>query len=210
MTPSVIAIDGPAASGKGTLARRLARHLDRPHLDTGLLYRAVARALMDRNVPLSDEAAAASVAAALDPDHLDPARLRGGAMGDAASIVSAYGGVRESLLAFQRRFAAQPGGAVLDGRDIGTVVCPDADIKLYVTATPSERARRRFLELSQQGEATTLDLVLEDILRRDGRDAARSVAPLKAAPGAVLLDTTDLDPDSAFAHALQLIGAILR
>ena len=206
----VIAIDGPAASGKGTLARRLARHLGRPHLDTGLLYRAVARDLMDRNQPLSDPEAAAQAAASLDKSGLDDPRLRSREMGEAASLVSAFAGVRDTLLAFQRRFADQAGGAVLDGRDIGTVVCPGADIKLYVTASPEERARRRQRELAQAGQPAEFDAVLADIQRRDARDQGRPNAPLRMADDAVLLDTTELDVEAAFARALVIVESHLR
>src|SRR5215210_594567 len=143
----IIAIDGPAGSGKGTLAKRLAGHFGLPHLDTGLLYRAVALTLLDTGLPLNDPSAAVRVAHALNPARLDDPRLTGREMGDAASVVSAYQPVRDALLDLQRRFAAQPGGAVLDERDIGTVVCPDADAKLFVTASPEERARRRCNEL---------------------------------------------------------------
>ncbi|NNM71096.1 (d)CMP kinase [Enterovirga aerilata] len=201
----VIAIDGPAASGKGTLARRLARHLGRPHLDTGLLYRAVARDMLDREEPLSDAALAARAAAALDTARLDDPRLRSREMGEAASIVSTFAAVRETLLGFQRRFARQEGGAVLDGRDIGTVVCPDADLKLYVTASPEERARRRQRELAQTGEPSDFETVLADIRRRDARDQGRPNAPLRMAEDAVLLDTTALDADAAFAEALRIV-----
>ncbi|WP_375459651.1 (d)CMP kinase [uncultured Enterovirga sp.] len=205
MSATVIAIDGPAASGKGTLARRLAEHLGCPHLDTGLLYRAVARVMMDRGIALSDAEAAASVAASLAPEQLDASRLRGVEMGEAASVVSVHEAVRNALLAWQRRFATQPGGAVLDGRDIGTVVCPEADVKLYVTASAEERARRRFREVSATGETTTFEAVLADILRRDARDADRAAAPMRAAPDARHLDTTALDADAAFAKALEIV-----
>jgi cytidylate kinase len=201
----VIAIDGPAASGKGTLARRLAMHLGRPHLDTGLLYRAVARAMLDAGWALEDESRAARVASELDMAVMDGKSLRGREMGEAASIVSAYGPVRDALLAYQRRFATQPGGAVLDGRDIGTIVCPSAEVKLYVTASPEERARRRHRELSTAGDETSYEAVLADIRRRDQRDETRSAAPLKRAEDAILLDTTALDADSAFAQALAIV-----
>ena len=201
----VIAIDGPAASGKGTLGRRIAAHLGRPYLDTGLLYRAVARELLDRERSLSDPDAAASVASSLDAARLSDERLRGRDMGEAASIVSAHEPVRDALLAYQRRFAAQPGGAVLDGRDIGTVVCPKADIKLYVTASAEERARRRHRELEQAGEASDYAIVLAAIIRRDERDANRGAAPLRIAPDAVVLDTTTLDADRALAAALAIV-----
>lgn len=201
----VVAIDGPAASGKGTLARRIAAHLGRPHLDTGLLYRAVARAMLDRGLPLADEAAALAVAEGLDVARIDETLLRGAAMGEAASVVSVHVGVRQALLGVQRRFAAQPGGAVLDGRDIGTVVCPEADVKLFITASPEVRARRRFKELVAKGEPVTFDRVLEDIRQRDERDASRGAAPMRAAPDAYRLDTTLLDPDAAFSRALELL-----
>lgn len=201
----IVAIDGPAASGKGTLARRLAGHLGLPHLDTGLLYRAVALAMLDRGEVLEDPARAAAAAEALDVVRLDAARLRSRHMGEAASIVSAFVPVRDALLGVQRRFAAAPGGAVLDGRDIGTVVCPEADAKLYVTASPEERARRRHRELEMGGEPTDYAAVLADIRRRDGRDQDREAAPLRAAPDAILIDTTECDPDEAFRRALAAI-----
>ena len=202
----IIAIDGPAASGKGTLGKRLAEHYGFAHLDTGLLYRAVARVLMDRNVPLADRDAAAEVAQNLDVSHLDDdSRLRGAAMGEAASVVSAYQPVRDALLAFQRQFSMQQPGAVLDGRDIGTVVCPDADVKLFITAAPEERARRRHLELLRRGEQAEYETILDDIRRRDERDTNRSTAPLKAAADAVTLDTTHLDPEAAFQAALRIV-----
>lgn len=201
----IVAIDGPAASGKGTLARRLAQHLGLPHLDTGLLYRAVALALLDRGEALEDPARAAAAAEALDATRLDAARLRSRHMGEAASIVSAFVPVRDALLGVQRRFAALPGGAVLDGRDIGTVVCPDADAKLYVTASPEERARRRHRELETGGEPTAYAAVLAEIRRRDARDRDREAAPLRAAPDAILIDTTECDPEEAFRRALAAI-----
>lgn len=201
----VIAIDGPAASGKGTLARRLAAHLGCPHLDTGLLYRAVAMSMMRRGTPLGDEDAAVRAADALDPSGLSDPALRGREAGEAASVVSAVPAVRDRLLAFQRAFAAQPGGAVLDGRDIGTVVCPGADVKLYVTASVETRADRRFRELKLAGEADSLEEVAAEIRRRDGRDQGRAAAPLAVAPGATVLDTTGLDADGAFQRALAIV-----
>ena len=201
----IIAIDGPAASGKGTLAKRLATHYGLPHLDTGLLYRAVARLLLDDRRPLTDPAAAEEAALHLDASRLQDPRLRGAEMGEAASLVSGYQPVRDALLAFQRDFAAQATGAVLDGRDIGTVVCPLAEVKLFVTATPEERAWRRHLELLARGEIAEFRAILEDIRRRDERDSSRSTAPLKAAPDAVLLDTTSLDADAAFRAALEIV-----
>jgi cytidylate kinase len=201
----IIAIDGPAASGKGTLGRRLAVHFGLPHLDTGLLYRAVARTLLDRNLPLTDEGAAEGAAVRLDRALLDDPRLRGAEMGDAASVVSAYQPVRDALLDFQRQFAGQATGAVLDGRDIGTVVCPLADVKLFITAAPEERARRRHLELLGREQAAEFTAILNDIRRRDERDASRATAPLKPAADAVILDTTRLDADGAFRAALDIV-----
>jgi len=201
----IIAIDGPAASGKGTLARRLAAHYGLPHLDTGLLYRGVARLLLDNGQSLTDEAAATKAAESLDPRVLGDPRLRGREMGEAASVVSAYQPVRDALLAFQRRFSEQATGAVLDGRDIGTVVCPLADAKLFVTAAPEERARRRHLELLDRNEPAEFTAILEDILRRDERDMSRPHAPLKPAFDAMILDTTHLDAEATFRAALELV-----
>jgi len=203
--PLIIAIDGPAASGKGTLAKRLADHYGLPHLDTGLLYRAVALTLIDAGLSLDDSAAASEAARGLDVDRLDDPRLRERAMGEAASRISAVPEVRAALLAWQRRFAADPQGAVLDGRDIGTVVCPYASVKLYITASSEERARRRHLELAGRGEAATLGAILADIEARDARDASRAAAPLRMAEDAVQLDTTELDPDAAFAEARGIV-----
>jgi CMP/dCMP kinase len=203
--PMVIAIDGPAASGKGTLARRLADHYGLPHLDTGLLYRAVALTLIDAGAPLDDEAAAARAAASLIADRLADPRLRERAMGEAASRISGIPAVRAALLAWQQRFAGTPDGAVLDGRDIGTVICPDARVKLFITASAEERARRRHRELTARGEEATLAAILADIQARDARDASRSAAPLKAAADAVVLDTTELDADEAFAAARAVV-----
>jgi cytidylate kinase len=204
----IVAIDGPAASGKGTLARRIAVHFGLPHLDTGLLYRAVARALLDLGLDHTDAYHAAEAARGLDPHDLDESRLRGREMGQAASVVAAMPDVRAALVKLQRDFAAQPRGAVLDGRDIGTVICPETPIKLFVTATAEERARRRFRELSAKGEPVTYEAVLEDIRARDERDSKRSVAPLRAAEGARLLDTTDLDIDAAFRAALAIVNEL--
>ena len=201
----IIAIDGPAASGKGTLAKRLAAHFGLPHLDTGLLYRAVARTILDRNSDLGHEPTATLVAQSLDTSHLDDPRLREREMGEAASLVSGFQPVRDALIEFQRRFAAQLPGAVLDGRDIGTVVCPIAEVKLFVTATPEERARRRHLELVARDEPADFSAILEDIRRRDERDTSRAVAPLRPAPDAVVIDTTALDADAAFRRALEVV-----
>lgn len=201
----IIAIDGPAASGKGTLARMVAAHYGLACLDTGLLYRAVARDVMERDASLEDVAVATAVARTLDPATLDDAALRLPGIGDAASIVARMPSVRSALLDFQRDFAAQEPGAVLDGRDIGTVVCPDADAKLFVTAAIEVRARRRFEEQRQRGEPVTYEGVLEVIRRRDERDSARADSPLHQARDAMLLDTTDLAIESAFDAAVGLI-----
>jgi cytidylate kinase len=201
----LIAIDGPAASGKGTLARRLARHFNVPHLDTGLLYRATAAGVIDKGYRLEDGVQAASIARGLALVDFDEERLRSREMGEAASVVAAIPEVREALIDAQRRFAARPGGAVLDGRDIGTVICPDAPVKIFVTATPETRAQRRALELAGRGEKVDFAAVLEDIRKRDARDAGRSAAPLRAAADAVTLDTTLLDVEAAFAAALHIV-----
>ena len=204
----IIAIDGPAGSGKGTLAKRLAGHFGLPHLDTGLLYRAVALALLDAGLPMADVSAAARAATSLDTSRLDDPRLKGRDMGDAASVVSAHQPVRDALLDLQRRFARQPGGAILDGRDIGTVICPQADAKLFVTATPEERARRRYLELLARNEPAEFEVILADIRRRDERDMTRSAAPLKPAEDAVILDTTTLDAEAAFRTAFEIVERV--
>jgi cytidylate kinase len=203
----IIAVDGPSASGKGSISRRLAAHLGLPYLDTGLLYRAVARDMLDQGLPLDDEDAAVRAAKSLDLSGLDDPRLRERRMGEAASQVAASPAVREALLELQRDFAHQPGGAVLDGRDIGTVVCPAADVKLYIAASPDERARRRYLELRERGEDVDEDEIYQDILKRDRRDQERSAAPLRKADDAHLLDTTNLDIEQAFKAALGLINA---
>lgn len=201
----IIAIDGPAASGKGTIARRLAQHYGLPHLDTGLLYRATACVLLDHGARLDDSDRAVGAARSLALTDFDEARLRGAQMGDAASVVAAIPAVRAALLDVQRAFAAQAGGAVLDGRDIGTVICPSADVKLFVTASPETRAQRRALELRGRGERADFADVLLDIRRRDERDSGRSSAPLVAAPDAVMLDTSDLDVEAAFAAARGVV-----
>ena len=207
--PTVIAIDGPAASGKGTLARKLARHFGLPHLDTGLLYRATARALMEGSRPLGDVGAAVEAARSLALMEFDEATLRGREMGEAASVVAAIPEVRVTLIEAQRRFAMRPEGAVLDGRDIGSVICPNATAKIFVTASPRVRAQRRALELASRGEAVEFEAILADIVRRDERDSTRSVAPLRAAPDAVTLDTSGLDIEGAFQAALAVVNKAL-
>ena len=201
----IIAIDGPAASGKGTLGKRIAEHFGLAHLDTGLLYRAVARDVRARGGALEDPGAATAAARGLDPATLDDPGLRAPGLGEAASIVAGIASVRAALLQLQRDFARRPPGAVLDGRDIGTVVCPDADIKIFVTASPEVRARRRHLERRTRGEPATYEAVLEDIRRRDQRDASRNAAPMQQAPDAFLLDTTILDIEAAFNTAVGVI-----
>src|SRR5262245_39566734 len=203
----IIAIDGPAASGKGTLARRIAAHYGLRHLDTGLIYRAVAKALIDAGHPLDQRDQAVAAARALDPGRFDPAVLKTAAIGEAASIVSAIPEVRAALLDLQRRFAAEPPGAVLDGRDIGTVICPQADVKIFVVAAPEERARRRTAELGAAGRPVDAAAVLADILRRDERDRTRAAAPLVPAADAHLLDTTHLDIDAAVRAAIDIVEA---
>lgn len=203
--PLVIAVDGPAASGKGTLARRLAAHYGLPHLDTGLLYRGVAHAVLAAGAALDAPVVAAEHAARLDVKALDESLLRGREMGEAASIVAAIPDVRAALLKLQRRFARGNKGAVLDGRDIGTVICPDAKAKLFVTATPEVRAARRLKELAGRGEPADFDSILRDIRRRDARDSGRADAPLKMADDAVTLDTSALTIDEAFDAARRIV-----
>ena len=203
----IIAIDGPAASGKGTLGKRLAAYCGLRHLDTGLIYRAVAKALLDADKRPDDEAAAVAAAKALDPARFDEVVLKGQAVGEAASIVSAIPALRAELIAFQRDFAAQSPGAVLDGRDIGTVICPKADVKIFVTATPEVRARRRALEYRALGKPVDEAAVLADIRKRDERDMGRATAPLKQAADAHLLDTTHLDVEGAVAAAIDIVEA---
>jgi CMP/dCMP kinase len=201
----IIAIDGPAASGKGTLGKRLADHYGLRHLDTGLLYRAVAKALLDAGHSPGNRARAVAAAEALDLSRFDEPALKDPAVGDAASQVSAIPEVRGALLSFQRNFARTPPGAVLDGRDIATVICPDADVKIFVTATAEKRACRRTAELQAAGSNVNPSDVLADILRRDERDAKRVVAPLKVAADAHVLDTTDLDIEAAVRAAVAIV-----
>lgn len=198
--PLIIAIDGPAAAGKGTLARRLAAHLNLPYLDTGLLYRATARRLLDAAGDPSDPTAAEHAARTLQPADLDRTNLRTPEIDRAAAAVASIPPVRAALLHFQRNFATQ-NGAVLDGRDIGTIIFPNAQAKLFITATVQARAHRRWLELTARGLATTEETVRADMQARDAADASRAAAPLRPAPGALILDTTTLTADQAFEAA---------
>ena len=205
----IIAIDGPAASGKGTLARRLAEHFDLPHLDTGLTYRAVGHALLQSGLPLDREELAEIVAENLDLASLDREVLSSHEVGEAASKIAVMSNVRRMLVDIQRKFAESGKGAVLDGRDIGTVVCPDADIKLYVTASAETRARRRHREVDEKGGGASYEEILEDIKRRDERDMGRADSPLKPAEDAHLIDTTEMSIETAFQTALELVEAKL-
>jgi cytidylate kinase len=205
----LIAIDGPAASGKGTLGRLIAAHYGLPHLDTGKLYRAVARDTLAAGGKPADAGAALAAAKALDPATLDDPQLMEGRLSEAASIVASHPGVREALRAYQRAFAGQARGAVIDGRDIGTVICPDADVKLFVTASAETRALRRYRELREAGHNVTEAEILADIERRDERDKTRAISPLRKARDAYLLDTTNLDIDAAFKAAIALIDAAM-
>jgi cytidylate kinase len=204
----VIAVDGPAASGKGTIALALAKHLNLPHMDTGLLYRAVALNLWRWGGDPSSEFEALRACDDLGFDPGDP-ELRSEPVSRIASMISAYPSVRAALLKRQQDFAAQPGGAVLDGRDIGTVIAPDADVKLFVTATPEMRAERRLRELEERGMTAHYEDVLADVRGRDARDSSRAVAPLKAAAEALILDTTALDAEQAIAQAILLVERTL-
>ncbi len=207
----IVAIDGPSASGKGTLARRLAQELGFAFLDTGLLYRAVGAAVLAAGADPGEEAVALEAARALELKDLDAGGLRREAAGQAGSAVAAIPAVRQALLGLQRRFAAAPpggaAGAVLDGRDIGTVVCPEADVKLFVSASPAARARRRHKELLERGEASIYARVVQELRERDSRDSERAAAPLRPAPDAVVLDTTDLDAEEAFRAALDIVAS---
>jgi cytidylate kinase len=205
----IIAIDGPAAAGKGTLARRLASHLNLPFLDTGLLYRAVGRRVLDLGESPYDAAAAERAAEGLRPEDLERSDLRGPEADAAAAAVASVPGVRAALLGFQRGFGVER-GAVLDGRDIGTVVFPHADLKLFIVASPEARARRRWLELRDRGVDVDPAEVERDIRARDAQDAARAIAPLRPAEDAVVIDTTALDRDAAFAAVMTVAGAQLR
>jgi cytidylate kinase len=207
----IIAIDGRAASGKGSLARRLAERFDLAHLDTGGLYRATALRVLDAGANPADPAAAEAAAKALDVTGLDSPRLRDSDVGEAASLVAGVPGVRAALLAFQRDFAHSPpcgaAGAVLDGRDIGSVVLPEADVKLFLTASAEARADRRHKELRQRGTESIRAAVLRELAERDLRDESRDTAPMVQTPDALLLDTTNLDADAAFAAAVKLVLA---
>jgi cytidylate kinase len=205
----IIAIDGTAAAGKSTLARRIAAHYALPHLDTGALYRAVARDLMTAEKPLTDAAAGAEAASNIDPATLTDPTLRVKGYGEAASIVAAIPEVRAALLSFQRNFAHQPGGAVVEGRDIGTVVCPNAHVKIFVTASLESRASRRFRELRSYGVDITEEKVIIEIRDRDQRDSERAISPMKRAEDALLLDTTELDIENALSKALVLIDKVM-
>jgi CMP/dCMP kinase len=204
----IIAIDGTAAAGKSTLARRIAQRFNLPHLDTGSLYRAVARDVRKAGHALTDVCAAAAAARLLDPSTLADPNLRLKGNGEAASVVAAIAEVRAELLAFQRSFADHPAGAVIEGRDIGTVVCPGADAKIFVTASAQSRAARRYIELKGYGVEINEETVLREIEERDRRDRERPVSPLRPAEDALLLDTTELDIEKAFAAALELIDKV--
>ena len=204
----IIAIDGPAASGKGTIAKQVAAIYGLHHLDTGLLYRAVAKAVLDAGHSPDDVARATAAAAALDPTKFDENALKAQKITEAASVVAAIPDVRQALINYQREFATRPPGAVLDGRDIGSVIAPGADVKLFVVASPEVRAKRRTMELRARGEQADEQEVLADLVRRDERDSRRTAAPLKPAPDAHLLDTTHLGIDAAFRAAVEIIEAV--
>ena len=204
----IIAIDGPAASGKGTLGKRLAAHYGLRHLDTGLIYRAVAKALLDAGHSPENRARAVAAAEAIDSSRFGEPALKSRAVDEAAARVAAIPEVRAAVLAFQRNFGRAGPGAVLDGRDIGTVIFPHAEVKIFVTASPEVRARRRMAELQARGAKVNAAEVLADIQRRDRRDETRAISPLKPAPDAHLLDTTHLDIDAAFRAAIDIVEAV--
>jgi cytidylate kinase len=201
----IVAVDGPAAAGKGTVARAVARHLGFHFLDTGSLYRMVGLAVLRGGGDPNDRATAIAAAQSLRPETYRDEDLRGEDVGNAASVVAVIAEVRAALLDFQRQFAARPPGAVLDGRDIGTVVCPDAEAKLYITASPEVRARRRMKELAERGEAVPYETVLAEIRARDARDRTRAAAPLVAAADAVVIDTSDMGIEEAVAAAVATV-----
>jgi len=203
----IIAIDGPAAAGKGTIALKLAKHYGLNHLDTGLLYRAIGRLMTEQGLDLDNAAEAGAVARRLTPKDLDHPELRGREAGELASRVAVHPEVRAALVEFQRDFARTAPGAVLDGRDIGTAICPNADVKIFVTASPEVRARRRTDELNAKGRNVPYERILAEILERDERDSHRSAAPLRQADDAVRLDTTALDAEAAFAAAVAIVEA---
>lgn len=205
----IIAVDGPLASGKGTIARALGARFGIPHLDTGSLYRAVAVAMIEKGLPPEDADAAEEAARTLDVTAIDEGKIRTAGAGVAASVVSAHRAVRAALLDVQRTFASQPGGAVLDGRDIGTVICPDADVKLFVTADEESRAWRRRAELVNRGEDISFEQVLGQLRQRDARDASRADAPMLKADDAIELDTSEMSVDEAVREAIRLVEAKL-
>ena len=201
----IIAVDGPAASGKGTLARKLARHLGLAYLDTGAIYRTIALKVLNEGGDPHSEAQATQAAKAYRPQMYPDAALRTEEVSKAASIVAAHPKVRAEVIGIQRKVADTPPGAVLDGRDIGTIVCPNADIKFFVTASPEERAKRRFKEIEARGERADYGAILDEITKRDERDRTRPIAPLKPAPDAYLLDTTSLDIEATFQAARRIV-----
>jgi CMP/dCMP kinase len=209
-TMTVIAIDGPAAAGKGTLSRRIAEEYGLHHLDTGLTYRACAKALLDAGLPLDDEAMAAKMALKVDLSGLDRSKLAVHEIGEAASKIAVMPSVRRALVEAQRRFSRKEPGTVLDGRDIGTVVCPDADVKLFVTASPEVRAKRRFDEIISGGGDADYEAVLADVKKRDERDMSRADSPLKPADNAHLIDTSEMGIETAFQAAKTIIDAALK
>ncbi|MBT6205343.1 MAG: (d)CMP kinase [Alphaproteobacteria bacterium] len=206
----VITVDGPVAAGKGLLSWRLAEHFGLNHLDSGMIYRATAARLLDQGDDPTDEAAAAFAAESLEISDLQRSDLRLQSVGQAASVIAALPSVRAALLRMQRRFAAKPPGAVIDGRDIGTVVCPDADVKLFVTAGLDVRAKRRFDELVGRGQSPVLAEITAEIAERDKRDMERETAPLRQAEDAILLDTSELDADQALVAALKIVEQQLK
>lgn len=201
----IIAVDGPLASGKGTIARALSAHFKLPYLDTGTLYRATGVAVQDAGISTDDAEACAGIARSLDISAIDENRIRTAEAGAMASRVASIPQVRQALFELQRGFAGQPGGAILDGRDIGTVICPDADVKIYVTADAETRARRRWSELTAKGETLSFEQMLEQTRERDRRDTERTDAPMRPADDATLLDTSSLSIDAAVTAAIEIV-----